>query len=133
MFGARSHVGEDFMRVLIAEDNPENLDMLRRRLERRGYHVFAAQDGQAAVAMTNALRPDIILMDVSMPVLSGLEATRAIRAQAEIARTPIVALTAHAMDGDRARCLEAGCDAYATKPVDLQNLIATMERLASAA
>ena len=120
------------MRVLIAEDNPENLDMLRRRLERRGFAVFAAQDGQAAVAMANEIRPDIILMDVSMPILSGLEATRAIRAQVEVAHTPIVALTAHAMDGDRARCLEAGCDAYATKPVDLPSLIATMERLVPA-
>ncbi len=121
------------MRVLIAEDNPENLDMLRRRLERRGYAVFAAQDGQAAVTMTNELRPDIVLMDVSMPILSGLEATRAIRAQPDVAHTPIVALTAHAMDGDRARCLEAGCDAYATKPVDLPSLIATMERLVPSA
>lgn len=121
------------MRVLIAEDNPENLDMLRRRLERRGFSVFAAQDGQAAVAMTGEIRPDIVLMDVSMPVLSGLEATRAIRARADgVAQTPIIALTAHAMDGDRARCLEAGCDAYATKPVDLPSLIATMERLAPA-
>ena len=117
------------MRVLIAEDNPENLDMLRRRLERRGYTIFAAQDGQAAITMTNEIRPDIVLMDVSMPVLSGLEATRAIRAQADVANTPIIALTAHAMDGDRARCLEAGCDAYATKPVDLASLIATIERL----
>ena len=121
------------MRVLIAEDNRENLDMLRRRLERRGYAVFAASDGQAAVNMTNELRPDIVLMDVSMPILSGLEATRAIRAQADVAGTPIVALTAHAMDGDRARCMEAGCDAYATKPVDLPGLIATMERLVSLA
>jgi len=121
------------MRVLIAEDNPENLDMLRRRLERRGYTVFAAPDGQVAVDLCNELRPDIVLMDVSMPVLSGLEATRAIRAQPEVARTPIVALTAHAMDGDRARCMDAGCDAYATKPVDLPSLIATMERLVPAA
>jgi two-component system, cell cycle response regulator DivK len=120
------------MRVLIAEDNAENLDMLRRRLERRGYTVFAAQDGQMAVEQTLALRPDIVLMDVSMPVLSGLEATRAIRQIPDVAHTPIVALTAHAMDGDRARCLEAGCDAYATKPVDLPNLVATMERLAPA-
>ena len=120
------------MRVLIAEDNPENLDMLRRRLERRGFAVFAAQDGQQAIEKTSELRPDIILMDVSMPVLSGLEATRAIRADANLARTPIVALTAHAMDGDRARCMEAGCDAYATKPVDLPSLIATMERLVGA-
>lgn len=120
------------MRVLIAEDNPENLDMLRRRLERRGFAVFAAQDGQQAIEKTNELRPDIILMDVSMPVLSGLEATRAIRADANLAKTPIVALTAHAMDGDRARCMEAGCDAYATKPVDLPALIATMERLVAA-
>lgn len=121
------------MRVLIAEDNPENLDMLRRRLERRGFTIFAAQDGQAAVTMTGEIRPDIVLMDVSMPVMSGLEATRAIRGQAELAATPIIALTAHAMDGDRARCLEAGCDAYATKPVDLPSLIATMERLVPAA
>jgi len=117
------------MRVLIAEDNTENLDMLRRRLERRGYAVFAAPDGQAAIEQTLALKPDIVLMDVSMPVLSGLEATRAIRKELSVAHTPIVALTAHAMDGDRARCLEAGCDAYATKPVDLPSLIATMERL----
>lgn len=121
------------MRVLIAEDNPENLDMLRRRLERRGHEVFAAPDGQQAVQMTGEVRPDIVLMDVSMPVLSGLEATRAIRSQPEVAMIPIVALTAHAMDGDRARCLEAGCDAYATKPVDLPSLIATMERLVPAA
>lgn len=118
------------MRVLIAEDNPENLDMLTRRLERRGYAVFAARDGRVAIDQTLELRPDIVLMDVSMPVLSGLEATRAIRQTPEIAATPIIALTAHAMDGDRARCLEAGCDAYATKPVDLPNLVATMERLA---
>lgn len=117
------------MRVLIAEDNTENLDMLRRRLERRGYTVFAAADGQQAIDQTLALKPDIVLMDVSMPILSGLEATRAIRQNPEVERTPIVALTAHAMDGDRARCLEAGCDAYATKPVDLPSLIATMERL----
>jgi CheY-like chemotaxis protein len=122
------------MRVLIAEDNPENLDMLRRRLERRGHAVFAAPDGQVAVAMTNELKPDIVLMDVSMPVLSGLEATRAIRAQGDgVAKTPIVALTAHAMDGDRQRCMDAGCDAYATKPVDLPSLIETMERLVPAA
>ncbi len=117
------------MRVLIAEDNTENLDMLRRRLERRGYAVFAAADGQQAIEQTLAIKPDIVLMDVSMPVLSGLEATRAIRENPEVAKTPIVALTAHAMDGDRARCLDAGCDAYATKPVDLPSLIATMERL----
>ena len=120
------------MRVLIAEDNPENLDMLTRRLERRGYAVFAAKDGSVAIEQTLELRPDIILMDVSMPVLSGLEATRAIRQNPEIACTPIIALTAHAMDGDRARCLEAGCDAYATKPVDLPSLLAAMERLVPA-
>lgn len=118
------------MRVLIAEDNTENLDMLRRRLERRGYAVFAAPDGQAAIDQTLALKPDIVLMDVSMPVLSGLEATRAIRQNPEVAKTPIIALTAHAMDGDRARCLEAGCDDYATKPVDLPSLVAAIERLA---
>jgi CheY-like chemotaxis protein len=120
------------MRVLIAEDNTENLDMLRRRLERRGIEVVGVGDGQAAVAKCDEVRPDVVLMDVSMPILSGLEATKLIRDNPEIAKTPIIALTAHAMDGDRARCMEAGCDAYATKPVDLASLIATMERLVSA-
>lgn len=120
------------MRILIAEDNPENLDMLRRRLERRGYTIFVAENGQLAVEGALAHRPDLILMDVSMPVMSGLEAARAIRAHAEISAMPIIALTAHAMDGDRARCLEAGCDAYATKPVDLPSLVAAMEGLVNA-
>lgn len=117
------------VRILIAEDNPENLDMLRRRLERRGYTILVAENGQLAIDQALAHRPDLILMDVSMPVMSGLDATLAIRAHADIAATPIIALTAHAMDGDRARCLEAGCNAYATKPVDLPSLVAVMEGL----
>jgi CheY-like chemotaxis protein len=120
------------MRILIAEDNAENLDMLRRRLERRGFETLAAENGQVAVDMAFKHRPDLVLMDVSMPVMSGLEATRAIRAMPELAGLPIVALTAHAMDGDRTRCLEADCNAYATKPIDLPALIATIESLTTA-
>jgi two-component system, cell cycle response regulator DivK len=118
------------VRVLIAEDNSENLDMLRRRLERRGMEVTGVSDGQAAVETARRIKPDLILMDVSMPILTGLEATRVIRSDPSIAQTPIIALTAHALEGDRARCIDAGCDAYATKPVDLPSLLAMMERFA---
>jgi CheY-like chemotaxis protein len=120
------------MRVLIAEDNLDNLDMLTRRLERRGFQIVSAGDGQQAVEAALRERPDLILMDVSMPVMSGIEATKAIRANPAVADLPIIALTAHAMDGDRTRCLEAGCDAYATKPVDLPALLAAIEHVMSA-
>ena len=115
--------------VLVVEDNEENRDMLSRRLQRRGYRVVHAADGQEAVEMAAREKPDLILMDVSLPVLDGLEATRRIRARAETQTTPIIALTAHAMSGDRERALQAGCDDYHAKPVELPRLLAQMEAL----
>ena len=114
-------------KILVVEDNEENWDMISRRLQRRGYMVVHAADGQEAVEMAARARPDLILMDVSLPVMDGLEATRHIRARAQT--TPIIALTAHAMSGDRARALQAGCDAYHAKPVELSRLLAQMEAL----
>jgi CheY-like chemotaxis protein len=115
--------------ILVVEDNEENWDMISRRLQRRGYTVVRAADGQEAVEMAASERPDLILMDVSLPVMDGLEATRRIRARAETQSTPIIALTAHAMSGDRERALQAGCDDYHTKPVELPRLLAQMEAL----
>jgi two-component system, cell cycle response regulator DivK len=114
-------------KILVVEDNDENWDMISRRLQRRGYRVVRAADGQEAVEMAARERPDLILMDVSLPVMDGLEATRRIRAHAQT--TPIIALTAHAMSGDRDRALQAGCDDYHTKPVELPRLLAQMEAL----
>jgi two-component system, cell cycle response regulator DivK len=118
------------MRILIAEDNPDNREMLARRLERRGYSVLFAEDGAAAIDAVFTHKPDMVLMDVSMPVLSGLEATKSIREREGAQRTPIIALTAHAMDSARQECLAAGCDAFATKPVDFPGLLALMTSLA---
>ena len=115
--------------ILVVEDNDENWDMLSRRLQRRGYRVIRAADGQEAVEMAARERPDLILMDVSLPVMDGLEATRRIRARAETQTTPIIALTAHATSADRDRALQAGCDDYHTKPVELPRLVAQMEAL----
>jgi two-component system cell cycle response regulator DivK len=114
-------------KILVVEDNDENWDMISRRLQRRGYMVVRAADGQEAVEMAARETPDLILMDVSLPVMDGLEATRLIRARAQT--TPIIALTAHAMSGDRDRALQAGCDDYHTKPVELPRLLAQMEAL----
>lgn len=115
------------MKVLLAEDNPDNRDMLARRLERRGYAVIIAEDGARAVEQARLERPDVILMDVSMPIMSGLDATRALRADPDTANMKIIALTAHAMASARDECLAAGCDAFATKPVDFTALLATMD------
>ena len=115
------------MRVLLAEDNADNREMLTRRLERRGFIVDVAEDGALAVDAANNNRPDVVLMDVSMPVMSGLEATRALRAAPETADLKIIALTAHAMSGARDECLAAGCDAFATKPVDFAALLDTIQ------
>jgi CheY-like chemotaxis protein len=114
-------------KILIAEDNEENWDMLSRRLQRRGYLVVHAADGQQAVELAACETPDLILMDVSLPVMDGLEATRRIRARAQT--TPIIALTAHAMSGDHDRAVQAGCDDYHAKPVELPRLVAQMEAL----
>jgi CheY-like chemotaxis protein len=115
--------------ILVVEDNEDNGDMLSRRLQRRGYRVIHAADGQEAVELAARERPDLILMDVSLPVMDGLEATRCIRARAETHTTPIIAVTAHAMSADRERVLRAGCNDYHAKPVELPRLLAQMDAL----
>src|SRR5215213_1839897 len=102
--------------ILLIEDNELNRDMLSRRLVRKGYEVLLAEDGAAGVAMAGTERPDLVLMDVSLPVMDGWEATRRLKAAAETRTIPIIALTAHAMSTDRLKALEAGCDDYETKP-----------------
>jgi len=121
------------MLILVAEDNADNRDMLARRLTRRGFEVMLAEDGEAALAQVRSRRPDIVLMDVSMPVMSGLDATRALRADPKTRDLKIIALTAHAMASAREECLSAGCDAFATKPVDFQSLTALIDSMLPAA
>lgn len=116
--------------ILLVEDNELNRDMLSRRLIRSGYSVTIAVDGQEAVDMALNSTPDIVLMDLSLPVIDGWEATRRIRA-AEQGKLPIIALSAHAMAGDRAKALAAGCDDFDTKPVELPQLLAKIEALLS--
>lgn len=115
------------IRILLVEDNELNRDMLSRRLQRRGYEVILAMDGSEAVDAALAHKPDLILMDMDLPVLSGWEATCAIRANPEVRDTPVIALTAHALPADRERAMESGCDAYQSKPVDFNELIARIE------
>ena len=117
--------------ILLVEDNEMNRDMLARRLERRGFKMLLAGDGAEGVKMAMELGPDLILMDVSLPVLDGLEATRKLKANDGTRAIPILALTAHAMAGDDARCREAGTDDYDTKPVDLPRLLAKIDALLS--
>jgi CheY-like chemotaxis protein len=112
------------LRILLVEDNPDNRDMLSRRLVRRGHQVSFAVDGAEAIARTQEERPDIVLMDLSLPVIDGWEATRRLKADAATNAIPIIALTAHAMAGDRERAMEVGADDYDTKPVDLERLLA---------
>jgi two-component system cell cycle response regulator DivK len=116
-------------KILLVEDNEMNRDMLSRRLERRGYQVVIAVDGVEGVRMAQAEAPALILMDMSLPVLDGWEATRQIKAAPATAAIPIIALTAHAMSGDRAKAIEAGCDDFDTKPVDLPRLLAKIDAL----
>lgn len=115
------------MKILLVEDNEMNSDMLIRRLRRRGHEMHLARDGAAGVAMAKELLPELILMDIGLPVMDGLEATRQIKADTRTAKIPIVALTAHAMAGDEARCWEAGVDAYDTKPIDIERLLRKMD------
>ena len=116
-------------KILLVEDNPENWDMLSRRLKRRGFDVAIAPDGAKAVAMSRSEAPDLILMDMNLPVLDGWEATKQIRAAAETKSVPIIALTAHSMPTDKARSLEVGCNDHHTKPVDLTALLVQIEAL----
>ena len=116
-------------RILLVEDNPENRDMLSRRLIRRGFQLEFAEDGAEAVRKALDLSPALILMDLSLPVMDGWEATRRIKADAATASIPVIALTAHAMASDREKALDAGCDDYDTKPVDLERLLGKMQAL----
>ena len=116
-------------KILLVEDNEMNRDMLSRRLECKGYEVDLAVDGQEAVDKAKAGGYDLILMDMSLPEIDGWEATRILRSSPEAEKTPIIALTAHAMAGDREKALEAGCDEYDTKPIELDRLLGKMEAL----
>lgn len=116
-------------KILLVEDNELNRDMLSRRLERRAYQVVIAVDGEQGVAMARSETPDLILMDMSLPVLSGWEAARRLKAAPETQAIPIIALTAHAMVGDREKAIEAGCDDYDTKPVEFQRLLEKIEAI----
>ena len=116
-------------KILLVEDNEMNRDMLSRRLARRGYEVLIAVDGSQGVAMARADPPDLVLMDMSLPVMDGWEATRTLKAGADTKHIPVIALTAHAMSTDRDKALEAGCDDYDTKPIDLSRLVGKMELL----
>ena len=120
-------------KILLVEDNEMNRDMLTRRLERKGFEVVIAIDGQAGVDMASSVNPDIILMDLSLPVMDGWEATRQIKADTATQGIPVIALTAHAMAGDEQKAREAGCDDYDTKPVDLKRLLGKIENLLSSA
>ena len=116
-------------KVLLVEDNEMNRDMLSRRLERKGFDVVFALDGQAAVELAGSETPDVILMDMSLPVMDGWEATRRIKADDKLKSIPIIALTAHAMSGDREKALEVGCEEYDTKPVDFPRLVEKINKL----
>jgi len=116
-------------KILLVEDNEMNRDMLSRRLERRGYEVIVAVDGEEGVARAKAEAPDVVLMDLSLPGIDGWEATRRLKVADETRSIPVLALTAHAMAGDREKALEVGCDDFDTKPVDLPRLIFKIEAL----
>lgn len=118
-------------KILLVEDNEMNRDMLSRRLERKGFEVVLAVDGAAGVAQAQSEQPDLILMDMSLPVIDGWEATRQVRARTATASIPIIALTAHAMAGDREKALAAGCDDYDTKPIELPRLLDKIQTLLS--
>jgi len=116
-------------RILLVEDNEMNRDMLSRRLIRKGHEVLSAADGREGMAKARAERPELILMDISLPELDGWDATRQLRADADTASIPVIALTAHAMESDRVRSFEAGCDDYDTKPVELPRLLGKIDAL----
>jgi len=121
------------MKILYVEDNEDNIFMLKNRLTRAGHTVVVAADGAQGVAMASSERPDVILMDLSLPVLDGWQATREIKAAADTKHIPVIALTANAMAGDREKALAAGCDDYDTKPVELPRLLGKIKQLAERA
>jgi CheY-like chemotaxis protein len=116
-------------KILLVEDNELNRDMLSRRLQRRGFEVVNAVNGQEGLEMAHSEAPELILMDISLPIMDGWEAARKIKKSPKTRSTPIIALTAHAMVGDREKSLEAGCDDYDTKPIDFQRLLQKMKTL----
>ena len=116
-------------KILVVEDNEMNRDMLTRRLARKGFDTIAANDGREGVDLARSAQPDLILMDMSLPVLDGWAATRELKGAPETRAIPVIALTAHAMSGDRQRALDAGCDDYDTKPVEFPSLLAKIEGL----
>jgi CheY-like chemotaxis protein len=116
-------------KVLLVEDNEMNRDMLSRRLERKGFEVVFAQDGSVAVDLAGSEQPALILMDMSLPVMDGWEATRRIKSDPATRDIPVIALTAHAMAGDKEKAMEAGCEDYDTKPVDFPRLLSKIESL----
>jgi len=116
-------------RILLVEDNELNRDMLSRRLQRKGYDVMIAMDGEAGLTMAASERPDLILMDMSLPVLDGWEATRRLKGMQKTAAIPVIALTAHVMAGDRDKAIEAGCDDYDAKPIEFERLLEKMQAL----
>jgi two-component system, cell cycle response regulator DivK len=118
-------------RILLVEDNEMNRDMLSRRLARHGYSVQVAIDGAQGIQMAGQMRPDLILMDMSLPVIDGWEATRRLKADDQLCGIPIIALTAHAMSEDRNKAIEAGCDEYDTKPIELPRLLEKIESFLS--
>jgi CheY-like chemotaxis protein len=116
-------------KILIVEDNEMNRDMLSKRLQRRGYEVLLAVDGGEGLELARSAAPDLILMDMSLPVVDGWEATRRLKADGQTRVIPVIALTAHAMAGDQEKALAAGCDDYDTKPIELPGLLAKIEAL----
>jgi CheY-like chemotaxis protein len=116
-------------KILLVEDNEMNRDMLSRRLARNGYEVFLAMDGQQGADMALSEQPDLILMDMSLPVVDGWEATRRIKANDATRKIPVIALTAHAMAGDRDKAMEVGCEDYDTKPVEISRLLGKIAAL----
>jgi two-component system cell cycle response regulator DivK len=119
-------------RILIVEDNEMNRDVLSRRLERHGYQVLLARDGRQGLAMASTHDPDLILMDLGLPEIDGWECARRLKADAATRHIPIIALTAHAMLGEREKALDAGCDEFDTKPIELAGLLGKMDRLLGA-
>jgi two-component system, cell cycle response regulator DivK len=121
--------GDLMKKILLVEDNEMNRDMLSRRLVRNGFEVVMAVDGEQGIIKAQSERPDLILMDMSLPVIDGWEATRRVRASESISSIPIIALTAHAMSGDREKAIEAGCDDYDTKPIEMPRLLEKINAL----
>ena len=120
------------IKILLVEDNEMNRDMLTRRLIKKGFEVISAVDGQEAINLAQSASPSLILMDMSLPIIDGWQAANAIKSNPQTSRIPIIALTAHAMMGDREKALKAGCDDYETKPIDLVHLLDKIKKLTEA-